>query len=60
MTNELLTHMGRGEKRVIAMTVLRTVICDLLLDDPNDPTIPKMLNKLRAWQDEQHTELEEA
>lgn len=58
MTTGFLTHMGRGEKRVMAMNGLRECICDLLLDKPNDPTIPKMLNKLREWREEQ--QLEEA
>lgn len=43
-------------KRSMAMDGIRECICDLLLDDPNDPTIPQMLDQLRQWRDEERAE----
>lgn len=56
MSTGFLTRMGRGGKRAMAMDGLRECICDLLLDDPNDPTIPQMLDQLRQWREEQELE----
>ena len=46
-------------KRSMAMDGIRECICDLLLDDPNDPTIPQMLEQLRQWREEEHAHLVE-
>lgn len=41
------------------MDGIRMVICDRLLDDPDDPTIPQMLEALRQWREKERAESKE-
>lgn len=53
---DFFTQMERHRRRSSAMAGIRVVICDRLLDDPDDPMVPQMLEALRRWRDEERAE----
>lgn len=50
MSTDDLTYM---DTLYAAIAGIEHTICGLLLDDPNDPTIPQMLDQLREWREEE-------